>query len=65
MFPRGSDGKLDSLYITKIKIILDADSLFPEVAVAYTKGLCFIESITKELLDEIVSSGIDYQEHQK
>lgn len=64
-FPRCSDGRLDGLAIKKIHIVLDREGFFPEVAVAYTGSLPIIQPITKELLDEIVSSGIEYDERKK
>lgn len=64
-FPRCVGGKLDNSAIHKIHIILDREGFFPEVAVAYTRDLPIIQPVTKELLDEIVSSGIEYDERKK
>jgi len=64
-FPRCSDGRLDSSEINRIHIVLDREGFFPEVAIAYTREIPIIQPITKELLDEIVSSGIYYDERKK
>lgn len=64
-FPKCSDGRLDGLAIKKIHIVLDREGFLPELAVAYTRDFPIIQPITKELLDEIVSSGIEYGERKK
>ncbi|WP_139794301.1 hypothetical protein [Chromobacterium violaceum] len=64
-FPRCSGGRLDCSAIHKMHIVLDREGFFPEVVVAYTKDIPIIQPVTKELLDEIVSSGIEYYERKK
>lgn len=64
-FPKCSDDRLDGSAIHKIHIVLDREGFFPEVAVAYTRDLPIIQPVTKKLLDEIVSSGIEYDERRK
>lgn len=63
--PRRDDGKLDKSAIKRISFILDRDEIFPEIAVAYTINYPIIQPVTKELIDEILSSGIEYDEKKK
>jgi hypothetical protein len=63
--PRCTDGRLDSSAINKIHVVLDREGFFPEVVVAYTKDIPIIQPVTKKLLDEIVLSGIEYDERKK
>ncbi len=63
--PRCANGGLDSSAIHKIHLVLDREGFFPEVVVVYTKDLPIIQPVTKKLLDEIVLSGIDYDERKK
>ena len=63
-FPRTANGQLDKSIIKYIHIILkkDFDFEFPEVAIACSENLHYIEPISKELLEQIISSGISYDE---
>ena len=63
-FPRTETGKLDKSMIRHIHIILkkDFDFEFPEVAIACSDKIHYIEPISKELLEQIISSGISYDE---
>ena len=65
MLPRSSEGKLDRSIIKKIYIFLDSEFLFPEMLVAYSDGLSFIEPITKNLMEEVLASGIEYDEKMR
>jgi hypothetical protein len=56
---------LDTSSIKRIKIVVDDVLGFPELAIIYTNNLCLIQLITKNLLDEIICSGINYTEKKK
>lgn len=64
-FPRYCDGKLNKSAIKRIGLVLDSDGLFPELAVVYTENHPIIQPVTKEILDEILESGIEYDERKK
>lgn len=63
--PRCCDGRLDRSAIKRISLVLDSDGVFPELAVVYTADHPIIQPVTKRLLDEILGSGIEYDERKK
>jgi hypothetical protein len=64
-FPRTSAGTLDKSIIKRIQLVLSKDFDFPEVAIAFTEKLHYIEPVSKELLDDILVSGIQYEDRNR
>ena len=64
-FPRTSTGTLDKSVIKHIQLVLQKDFDFPELAIAFTDELHYIEPVSLELLDEILASGIKYEDRNR